>query len=94
MRIIIIIFYFLFVSASIAQDSTTSAAFKNNIPKPKYPLIKPKYPAYPLVAGYVLQQEAKKGDPFAQHELGLRYILGQGFHPDRRGDGADLSGRA
>ena len=34
------------------------------------------------MTGFLLTQEAKKGDPFAQHELGLRYLLGRGFAPD------------
>ncbi len=74
----------IIVSNSLfAQDSTKgSAAFKENIPKPKYPLIKPKYPSYPLLAGFLLTKEANNGDPFAQHELGLRYLLGKGFKPD------------
>ena len=29
-----------------------------------------------------LKEKAKKGDPFAQHELGIRYILGVGVPID------------
>jgi hypothetical protein len=69
----IILFFFL-ISAIIAQDTTKSEAFKRNLPKGKSSLHKPKYPSYPLLTGYLLQQEANNGDPFAQHELGIRLL--------------------
>lgn len=34
------------------------------------------------MSGYILQKKSAEGDPFAQHELGLRYLLGKGFKPD------------
>ena len=73
----------MFVLASVlqAQDSTKSEAFKKN-PFFHPPLFKPKYNSYPLVAGYLLMKDAKSGDPFAEHELGLRYLLGRGFPKD------------
>lgn len=77
----IILFFFL-ISAIIAQDTTKSEAFKRNLPKGKSSLHKPKYPSYPLLTGYLLQQEANNGDPFAQHELGIRLLIGKGFQPD------------
>ncbi len=74
--------FFLLVTISLyAQDTTRSQVFKDNIPG-KYPLIKAKYPTYSLIAGYVLVSEANKNDPFAQHELGIRYLLGSGFPAD------------
>lgn len=77
-------FIALFLLATItlfAQDSTHSQAFRENLPR-KYPLIKAKYPSYSLIAGYVLVTDANRGDPFAQHELGIRYLLGKGFQAD------------
>lgn len=79
--------YLLLISVFIfnilsAQDSTHSAAFKQNFKRNLYPLIKPKYISYPLMTGYLLQKKAVEGDAFAQHELGLRYLLGKGFQPD------------
>jgi uncharacterized protein len=72
----------LFVSVSLfAQDTTRTQAFKDDVPQ-KYPLIKAKYPSYSLIAGYVLVREANRDDPFAQHELGIRYLLGSGFPAD------------
>jgi len=64
-----------------AQDTTVSEAFKTNQP-PKYPLVRAKYVSYTLLTSYILVREANKADPFAQHELGLRYLLGKGFPPD------------
>lgn len=65
------------------QDTTISKAIKRQWPyNHAYPLIKPRYPSYPLMAAYILQQRANKGDPFAQHELGLRYLTGQGMPRD------------
>ncbi len=76
------IFLFLIISATLfAQDSTRSQALKENTPR-KYPVIKAKYPSYSLIAGYLLVTEANRNDPFAQHELGLRYLLGNGFPAD------------
>ena len=72
----------LFGSATYSQDSTLSKAFKSNQPYSRYPLIKAKYPSYQLLTGFLLLQEANNGDPYAQHELGLRYLLGKGFTPD------------
>ena len=82
MKIYLYLLLFFIPLSTFAQDSTLSSAFKENLPNRKYPLIKPKYPSYPLMTGFLLTQEAKKGDPFAQHELGLRYLLGRGFAPD------------
>jgi len=76
------IFLFLFISVSaLAQDSTRSQALKENAPR-NFPLFKAKYPSYSLIAGYLLISEANRNDPFAQHELGLRYLLGNGFQAD------------
>lgn len=63
------------------QDSTRSEAFKDNRFY-KSSIFKAKYPSYSLLAGYLLVTEANRGDPFAQHELGIRYLIGQGFAAD------------
>ncbi len=65
-----------------AQNSQKSEAYKKYGLSRKTPLFKPKYPSYNLAATFVLKEKAKKGDPFAQHELGLRYILGIGVPLD------------
>lgn len=80
--IIFLAFVILFSGNIIAQDSTKSVVIKNNQQTRKYPLIKPQYPSYPLISGYLLVKEANEGDPFAEHELGLRFLLGRGFPKD------------
>ena len=76
-----IIIALLFAGLCYAQDSTRSEAFKDNrFFKPS--IFKAKYPSYSLLAGYLLMTEANRGDPFAQHELGIRYLIGQGFPAD------------
>jgi len=81
------LFYVLILSvisfiSVFGQDTTKSIVIKNNRPFHKYPIMKPKHASYPLLASYLLVKEAHGGDPFAQHELGLRYLLGQGFPKD------------
>lgn len=77
-----ILLAFVFTLNIFSQtDSTISQAFKDAQPRRKN-YFKAKYPSYSLLAGYLLVSEANRGDPFAQHELGLRYLIGQGFQPD------------
>lgn len=78
----ILVFIVLFTTVAIAQDSTQSVVIKNNRTHSNYPLIKPAYPTYPLMAGFLLVQAANEGDPIAEHELGIRYLLGRGFPAD------------
>jgi TPR repeat protein len=65
-----------------AQSQNKSEAFQKKGLFYKTPLLKPKYPSYNLAATYLLKEKARKGDPFAQHELGIRYILGVGIPKD------------
>lgn len=81
MRPALLLFFILFVSSLFAQDSTRSQVFKDNLPR-KYPVFRAKYPSYPLIAGYILVREANSGDPFAEHELGIRYLIGKDFPAD------------
>ncbi|MFH1195298.1 MAG: tetratricopeptide repeat protein [bacterium] len=78
----ILFFILLLTTVVYPQDSTQSSAFKDKTIFKSHAVFKPKYPSYPLVAGYALQKDANQGDPFAQHELGIRYLLGVGFAPD------------
>lgn len=64
-----------------AQDTIKSDIFRNDFSQRKQ-IIKAKYPSYSLIAGYILTSDANKGDPYAQHELALRYLLGNGFPKD------------
>ncbi len=65
-----------------AQDTTSSLAFKQNRP-PKGPNIfyHPDL-AYQLWHQFKLIREANEGNALAQHELGIRYLMGQGFPAD------------
>lgn len=83
-RILRYIIYFLLTTVILinAQDTTKSLAHKVNKPEIKYPLVKPTGRPYPLVSGFALMKQANSGDPLAQHELGIRYLLGLGFSKD------------
>lgn len=76
------VYILLFTTVLSAQDSTVSQAFKHSRSSNIYPIIRPKYRSYPLMAGYLLVKSANEGDPLAQHELGVRYLMGQGFPAD------------
>ena len=84
MKINTLIFFIIVIYAipNFAQLHNKSEAFKKKGLFYKTPLLKPKYPSYNLAATYLLKEKAKKGDPFAQHELGIRYILGVGIPKD------------
>ena len=85
LRIIFFSFLFLIVGSLTAQnqDTTISKAIKQKWPyNHSYPLLQPKYQTYPLMTAYILQNKANDEDPFAQHELGLRYLTGQGMPKD------------
>ncbi len=77
-----VVILLLFLNGLYAQDSSKSEAIKPTDFWNKKTLVKPIYPPYPLMAGFLLVKEANQGDPFAQHELGLRYIMGNGFNAD------------
>ena len=77
----LILVFILTAGLFAQQDTTISQAFKDSRPR-RHIYFKAKYPSYSLLAGYLLVTEANRGDPFAQHELGLRYLTGQGFAPD------------
>jgi TPR repeat protein len=66
----------------LAQDSTESLAFKNKKPKQKAPYFYRPDLAYQIWQKFKLTQEANAGDALAQHELGLRYLLGEGTPAD------------
>lgn len=78
----IFILFLVPITILFAQDTTKSEAFKRDLPKGRSSLHQPKYPSYPLLTGFVIQQEANNGDPFAQHELGIRLLFGNGYQPD------------
>ncbi len=76
------IFLFFIFPVLLFSQHIKSEAFQKKGLFFKTPLLKPKYPSYNLAATYLLSEKARKGDPFAQHELGIRYILGIGVPVD------------
>lgn len=64
------------------QDSTRSSVFKDYSPLNSTHLIRQSDVDYQLWEGFMLVHKANEGDPAAQHELGLRYLLGNGFPSD------------
>jgi uncharacterized protein len=77
--IVITIFYF---SNSFAQtDTTRSLAFKKKVSIRPPIFYYPDY-TYQLWQIFSLTREANDNDPFAEHELGIRYLLGDGVPAD------------
>jgi uncharacterized protein len=81
--LIVLLAGIIFSISSFAQDDTTSSlAYKRNRPDRRpTPLYQPDL-AYRLWRQFNLIKEANSGNAFAQHELGLRYLLGDGVPAD------------
>jgi TPR repeat protein len=71
-----------FYSPGLAQDTTNSLAFKNKRPQQTAPYFYRPDLAYQIWQKFRLTQEANAGDPLAQHELGIRFLLGEGVPAD------------
>ncbi len=80
---IVLLMGIIFSNSSLAQEDTTSSlAYKRNRPdKRPTPFYQPDL-AYRLWQQFNLIREANSGNAFAQHELGLRYLLGDGVPAD------------
>ncbi|MFO7526477.1 MAG: SEL1-like repeat protein [Ignavibacteriaceae bacterium] len=72
----------IFIIPAFAQDTTKSLAFKNNKNFRNSPFFYQPDLSYQLLQQFKLIQEANAGDPRAQHELGMRLLLGEGMAPD------------
>jgi uncharacterized protein len=72
---LILIIFYSFVS--FAQDSTGSLAFKNKRPVKQNTIFYQPDLSYRIWQQFNLIKEANSGNPLAQHELGLRYLLGE-----------------
>ncbi len=72
----------LFSVIALAQDTTESLAFKNNRPQRRPSIFYQPDLAYQLWQHFTLIRDANAGDAMAQHELGIRYLLGEGFPKD------------
>ncbi len=67
---------------SFAQDTTESLAFKRNRPVEHQTLFYHPDIAYQMWQQFNLIKEANSGNALAQHELGIRYIIGDGIPAD------------
>jgi len=81
-RIILLILIITAANSSSAQDTTKSLAFRNNRAERTTPHFYRPDLAYQIWQQFRLTQEANAGDPLAQHELGLRYLMGEGIPAD------------
>ncbi len=81
---IIILFSNVVFAQSVVDSSlSNSLAFKRNKPREMPPLyFSQEYYNYHLQERFQILRLANAGDPNAQHELGLRYLLGRGFPAD------------
>jgi uncharacterized protein len=66
-------------SSNPAQDSPV---FKAKKPTSLPPLVRPADPVYETLQTFLLARRAAAGDAPAQHELGIRYLLGMGVQAD------------
>jgi len=73
--------YVISALPATAQDQQKAEAFKEHR-APTLNFIKHTDESYQLWEAFELMQKANNGDPLAQHELGIRYLLGKGFGVD------------
>lgn len=78
---IIILILILFANPHLSQNNTSLAFKKNNIQQ-RAPLFYPSDLDYQLWDKLQLVQKANNGDAIAQHELGIRHLIGEGFPVD------------
>jgi TPR repeat protein len=65
-----------------AQDTSKSLAFKNNKPSRNYVSFYQPDLSYTLWEQFELNKEARAGNAKAQHELGIRYLIGKDMPAD------------
>lgn len=78
--IVLLLHLFTFLYAG---DSTQFSAFKQRFRLANmFSIVRPSDVTYQLWEGFSLVRKANSGDPEALHELGIRYLAGQGFPAD------------
>jgi uncharacterized protein len=81
-RIFVLICVLIFIFAfTQAQQEKRPQAFRSTA-LTSIPLVLPSTLDLQLLEAFVLMQKANAGESPAQHELGLRYLLGKGFQVD------------
>jgi len=78
---IAILFVFIFSADLFSQDTTKSLAFRDNKPRRRTVFYQPDL-SYQIWQQFNLNKEANAGNILAQHELGIRYLLGEGVKAD------------
>lgn len=75
--------YFFLITSLLAQDSSQiSVVLKQHRNPYLYIIVRESDATARLWEGFSLVRKANAGDPAAQHELGIRYLIGQGFTAD------------
>ena len=70
------------VSTLRAQNHPNSPVFKDYKQARQSPFVEQSDATYQIWEGFMLTRKASTGDMLAQHELGIRYLLGRGFRAD------------
>jgi TPR repeat protein len=82
LKLLLILLASVLYTEIFPQDTTTSLAYKSTRPNKKaLPFYQPDL-AYRIWQQFSLIREANAGNAFAQHELGLRYLTGDGVVAD------------
>jgi len=77
-----LVLIFTLTLSAYSQDTSYSLAFKRNRTDDKQPFFYRPDLSYQILQQFRLIQKANSGDPFAQHELGIRLLLGEGLSAD------------
>ncbi len=70
------------VVGGVAQEQSSSPIYKSYRPPSPSSQLRRSDVDYNLMHIFVLERKAYAGDVAAQHEIGLRYLLGEGVEPD------------
>jgi TPR repeat protein len=77
-----LLFTLLFPFDVSSQERPKSPVFKDYEPPESHRIVRRSTATYKLWEIFMLNRSANAGDPLAQHELGLRYLTGEGVTPD------------
>lgn len=69
-------------SIVLPQDHPNSPVFKDYRPTGPSLILEQSDATYQMWQGFLVTQKANAGDVLAQHELGIRYLMGRGFKAD------------
>jgi TPR repeat protein len=78
----VLLMFVFFASPALCQVHPNSPVLKSYVPADSHSLVTPRDLNYELWQEFLLVKKANQGDPIAEHELGIRYILGKGFSSD------------